>query len=434
MEKNIEMENLLTKLYPICRSITGEGVRETLKIIQELIPLKIHEVPTGTSVFDWTIPKEWNIKDAYIMDSNKNKIIDFKKSNLHVLNYSIPIKKTISLKELKDHLFTLPDHPESIPYLTSYYKEEWGFCMAYSQYVELKDDTYEVVIDSSLSNGSLTYGEFFIQGELEEEIILSCYVCHPSMCNDNLSGIVILTDLGKQLQKMKLKYSYRLLFIPETIGAITWLCQNEKNISKIKCGLVVTCAGDPGNFTYKKSRKNNSEIDKIIEKTFQDLKKPYSIIDFYPSGSDERQFCSPGFNLDVGCFMRTKYGSFPEYHTSADNLSLVKGKYLRESLEQILYAIKILENDKFCLNLNSKCEPMLGKRKLRNTIGGTKNEEQADKMALLWILNYSDGKNSLLDISIRAGIDFETIVYSSNALIDVGLLREISNKVSKTEC
>lgn len=436
MEIDTEMEHLLARLYPICRSITGNGVRETLKIVQEIIPLKIYEIPTGTKVFDWTIPKEWNIKDAYIMDSNKNKIVDFKKSNLHVLNYSIPIKKKVSLKELQEHLFTLPDHPEWIPYITSYYKEEWGFCMPYSQYAKLKDEIYEVVVDSSLDNGSLTYGECFIKGELEDEIILSCYVCHPSMCNDNLSGIIILTNLAKQLQKMKLKYSYRFLFIPETIGAITWLCQNEKNVSKIKCGLVVTCVGDPGNFTYKKSRKANSEIDRIVEKTLIDLKISYSIIDFFPSGSDERQFCSPGFDLDIGSFMRSMYGTFPEYHTSADNLSLVKGKYLRESLEHILYAIKILENNKFCLNLNPKCEPMLGKRKLRDTIGWNQGivVEPIDKMALLWVLNYSDGKNSLLDISIRSCIDFETIVYTSKALTDVGLLRDITEEVAKNEC
>ena len=425
MEINSEMEILLRKLYPICRSITGNGVRKTLNIIQEYIPLKIYEVPTGKKVFDWTIPKEWNINDAYVKDSKGNKIIDFKKSNLHVLNYSVPIKKNVSLNELQKHLFTNSNYPESIPYRTSYYKETWGFCIAYNQYSKLKDETYEVVIDSSLDIGSLTYGEYFIKGELDDEIILSCYICHPSMCNDNLSGIIILTNLAKKLQKMKLKYSYRLLFIPETIGAITWLYQNEQNVSKIKGGLVVTCAGDSGDFTYKKSRKKNSEINKIIEKTLIDLKKPYSIIDYFPSGSDERQFCSPGFNLDVGCFMRTKYGSFPEYHTSADDLSFVKGKYMRESLEQIIYSIKILENNKFCLNLNPKCEPMLGKRELRDTVGGEKNDETTNKMALLWILNYSDGDYSLLDISIKSNIDFELIVNASKTLKDTGLLKEI---------
>ncbi len=426
LKNDLELETLLAKLYPICRSITGNGVRETLKIIQEHIPLKNFEIRTGTKVFDWTIPKEWNIKDAYVKDSNNNKIIDFKKSNLHILNYSIPIKKIVSLKELKDHIFSNSDYPESIPYRTSYYKEAWGFCTTYSQYINLKDETYEVMIDSSLENGSLTYGEYFIQGELDDEIILSCYVCHPSMCNDNLSGIVILTHLAKILQEMKLKYSYRLLFIPETIGAIAWLSQNEKNISKIIGGLVVTCAGDPGNFTYKKSRKEESMMDKIVEKSFIDLKKPYSIIDFFPSGSDERQFCSPGFDLDVGCFMRTKYGSFPEYHTSADDMSLVKGKYLRESLEQIFYSIKILEKNKFCLNLNPKCEPMLGKRELRGTVGGEKNEETINKMALLWILNYSDGNHSLLDISIRSGINFEDILNASEILKNVNLLKDIN--------
>jgi aminopeptidase-like protein len=247
----------MKSLFPICRSITGNGVRETLKIIQKYIPLTIHEIPTGTKAFDWTIPKEWNIDDGYILDSNQNKIIDFKKSNLHVLNYSIPIDKKITFSELKEHIHTLPEQPDAIPYLTSYYNEEWGFCMSHNDFLKLSDEEYHVVIKSTLQDGSLTYGEYYVKGKIQDEFVLTCYVCHPSLCNDNLSGTVLITFIAKLLSKIKPYYSYRFLFIPETIGAIAWLSKNESNIKKIKHGLVATCVGDPGDVTYKRSRNGN---------------------------------------------------------------------------------------------------------------------------------------------------------------------------------
>ena len=260
-----EMYSLMKSLFPICRSITGNGVRETLKIIQKYIPLTIHEIPTGTKAFDWTIPKEWNIDDGYILDSNQNKIIDFKKSNLHVLNYSIPIDKKITFSELKEHIHTLPEQPDAIPYLTSYYNEEWGFCMSHNDFLKLSDEEYHVVIKSTLEDGSLTYGEYYVKGKIQDEFVLTCYVCHPSLCNDNLSGTVLITFIAKLLSKIKPYYSYRFLFIPETIGAIAWLSKNESNIKKIKHGLVATCVGDPGDVTYKRSRHGNAEIDKAAE-------------------------------------------------------------------------------------------------------------------------------------------------------------------------
>ena len=295
-----DMYDLMIKLYPICRSITGNGVRETLKIIKKLIPIEIKEIPSGTKVFDWTVPKEWNIKDAYIKNSKGEKIVDFKNSNLHVLNYSLPINKKLRLNELKEHLFTLPEYPDWIPYLTSYYDENWGFCLSHNQYEKLEDDIYEVFIDSTLKDGFLTYGELYLEGKNKEEILLTCYICHPSLCNDNLSGIVLLTFLAKHILTLKkdtaLTNSYRFLFIPETIGSIAWLCLNEKKISNIKCGLVVTCVGDSGKFTYKKSRIGNALIDKVVEKVLIDSEEAHEIIEFFPTGSDERQFCSPGFN------------------------------------------------------------------------------------------------------------------------------------------
>jgi len=419
-----EMYELIKKLYPICRSITGNGVRETLNIISDYILLEIHEIPTGTKVFDWTVPKEWNIKDAYIKNSKGEKIVDFKKSNLHILNYSVPVHKKMSLEELKKHLFTLPDYPDWIPYLTSYYKENWGFCLTHRQYEELEDDIYEVVIDSTLEDGHLTYGELCLKGKNEDENLFSCYVCHPSLCNDNLSGPVLLSSLAKLLSGIDTKYSYRFLFIPETIGAITWLSLNEDKVSKIKQGLVVTCVGDSGKSTYKKSRDGNAIIDKVVEKVLIDSGDEYEIIEFFPSGSDERQFCSPGFNLPVGSLMRTPYGRYPEYHTSADNLDFVGPEYLADSFAKYLKVIYILENNNTYFNLNPKCEPQLGRRGLYRMIGSQKSGG-INELAMFWVLNLSDDTNSLLDISIRSGLSFKQIKDAADALFNKGLLKII---------
>ena len=448
-----EMHQLMNELYPICRSITGDGVRKTLKIISKYVPLDIHEVKTGSKVFDWTIPKEWNINDAYVADSTGNKIIDFQKSNLHVVNYSIPINKKVSLEELKKHIHTIPEKPELIPYMTSYYNENWGFCMSHNEFKKLSEDEYHVIIDSTLKEGSLTYGEYYLKGETDEEILFSTYVCHPSLCNDNLSGIVLTTMLAKYLTNLSKKYSIRFLFIPETIGAITWLCVNEKLVSNIKHGLVVTCVGDSGTFTYKKSRQGNTEIDRTVIEVLRKTNKDFRIKDFFPWGSDERQFCSPGFNLPVGSLYRSQYGTseFPEYHTSADNLDFVKKESLIEAFSTYLSIILNLEQDntkKIALNkelserpeliknndlpeghdlvyynLYPKCEPNLGKRGLYSMLGGqNKPEINRFKFTLLWLLNFSDGKHSLLDISTRSGIEFNAIKNAAKILEEHGIL------------
>ena len=419
-----EMYDLIEKLYPICRSITGDGVRETLKIIEERIPIEIHEVPTGTRVFDWTVPKEWNIKDAYIKDSKGAKIVDFTKSNLHILNYSVPIQRKMLLSELKGHIFTLPDYPEWIPYLTSYYQENWSFCMSHKQYEQLEEDIYEVVIDSTLKDGSLTFGELYIEGASNKEVLFSCYVCHPSLCNDNLSGIVLSTFLAQFLLNTDPKYSYRFLFIPETIGAITWLSLNESKVSNIKHGLAIKCVGDSGTSTYKKSRDANAVIDKAVEKVLCDSGDQYDILDFSPLGSDERQFCSPGFNLRIGSLMRTPPGRYPEYHTSADNLDFVDPDYLADSFEKYVKVVSVLENNATYLNLNPKCEPQLGKRGLYRTIGSQKSIG-VDELALFWVLNFSDGTNSLLDISIRSSFSFGEVKNAADALLAENLIRVI---------
>lgn len=414
-----ETYELMKKLYPICRSLTGNGVRESLKIIQEIIPIEIFEIPSGTKVFDWTIPKEWNVFDAYIKNSNGKKILDFKDSNLHILNYCIPVHLNLQLNELKKKLFTLPDYPNWIPYLTTYYDKNWGFCLTHNQYTTLEDDTYEVVINSSLEDGYLTYGELLIKGEKKDEFLLSTYICHPSLCNDNLSGPVILTYLAKHLLEVKekegLKYSYRFLFIPETIGAITWLHKNEKMVSDIKFGLVATCLGDSGKFNYKRSRIGSALIDQIVEKVLLDSHDPFEIIDFFPSGSDERQFCSPGFNMPIGSLMRTVYAHFPEYHTSADNLDFVKAENLAESYYKYLDIIYFVEKNYTYKNLNPNCEPQLGKRVLYDKIGGLK-DVPTDIMAISWVLNLSDGKNSILDIANRSKLPFKKIIFAAKIL------------------
>lgn len=418
-----EMYQLMSELYPICRSITGNGVRETLDKIKKIIPIEVHEVASGTKVFDWTVPKEWNIKDAYVKNSKGEKIIDFKKSSLHVLNYSVPIQKKVSLRELKEHLFTLPEHPEWIPYRTSYYSENWGFCISHNQYITLKEDTYEVCIDSSLENGHLTYGEYYIKGAIADEVLISTHICHPSLCNDNLSGIVLTTLLAKYLSQASLRYSHRFLFIPGTIGSITWLCLNEPKVSKIKHGLVVVCVGDSGGFTYKKTRQRNADIDKVVAHVLKHSNNEFEIIDFFPYGYDERQYCSPGFDLPVGCLMRTPHGQFPEYHTSADDLDFVKPENLAISFSTYLTVLNILENNKKYLNQNPKCEPQLGKRGLYHKIGGH-DDSKAFQLAMFWILNLSDGRNSLMDISERAKLGFDLIKGAADTLAEHGLLKE----------
>jgi len=413
--------SFIEELFPICRSITGNGTRKTLELIKERIPIEIKEIPTGTKVFDWTVPKEWNIVDGYVKNSKGEKIIDFNVSNLHILQYSIPIHKKMSLDELKNHLYTLEEHPNWIPYKTSYYQENWGFCVSHNQFQELVDDEYEVCIDSTLKNGSLTYGELFFKGEIEDEILFSTYICHPSMCNDNLSGVSLLTFLAKTLINKKTKYSYRFLFIPETIGAISWLSKNENDVHKIKYGVVATCVGDSGQLTYKKTKQGNTLLDKIVEKILVDSRDPYEIVDFFPTGSDERQFSSPGFNIPVGSLVRTLYGKFPEYHTSADNMDFMNSKSLQDSFAKYHSIIYVLENNMIYKNQNPKCEPNLGKRKLYDLIGANK-ELSSNSNSIFWLLNQSDGNISLLEIATKSNIPFIDIKNMADILVSHDLL------------
>ncbi len=419
-----EMHRLMAELYPICRSISGEGFRQTLRILQNMIPLNITEIPTGTAVFDWTVPPEWNIRDAYIKDSSGRKIVDFQSSNLHVMSYSVPTNRKMTLQELKPHLYSLPDHPDWIPYRTSYFKENWGFCITHRQLLDLSDGEYEVVIDSTLTNGSLTYGECLLPGRSKKEVLISSHACHPSLCNDNLSGVVLAAQLAQTLRGHSLEYSYRFLFAPGTIGSITWLSQNQNQAKQIVNGLVLACVGDSGNTTYKKSRRGNAEIDRAAEHLLKHSKSTYDILEFSPYGYDERQFCSPGFNLPVGCFMRTPFAKFPEYHTSADNLDFVRPEFLADSFAKSYGIINILENNKTYMNLSPLCEPQLGKRGLYRTVGGDSSED-VNELALLWVLNQSDGSQSLLEIAEKSEIPFHDVAKAARSLVNHSLLKDV---------
>jgi aminopeptidase-like protein len=418
------MYELVTDLYPICRSITGEGTRETLRRIQKYVPLTMHEVPTGTQVFDWVIPKEWNIRDAYIANSRGDRVVDFRESNLHAWNYSVPVKKTMSLSELKPHLATLPQYPDWIPYRTSYYKEAWGFCLSQRKLESLSEDMYEVCIDSSLEPGALTYGEYEIRGRTEETVFFSTHCCHPSLCNDNLCGVATATFLAQLLAPLSLRYSYRFVFVPGTIGAITWLAKNEARTTLIQHGFVIAGGGDSGPFFYKRSRRGTAEVDLAVEHVLKHSGAPYEVIPFIPYGYDERQYCSPGFNLPVGALSRTPHGQFPEYHTSADNLQFVKARHLAETLRTYLSVISLLEGNRRYKNLNPRCEAQLGKRGLYRTMGG-QIDQPLRELAMLWVLNLSDGDHALLDIADRAGIPFDLICEAADSLRTCGLLEEV---------
>jgi aminopeptidase-like protein len=424
-----EMYRFIAEAFPLCRSITGDGVRRTLAMIAERIPLTVHEVPSGTQVFDWTVPHEWNIRDAWIKDPSGRKVVDFQESNLHVLNYSVPVHARMPLAELRPHLFTLPFKPDLIPYRTSYYKEAWGFCLAHRQLEALPEGEYEVFVDSTLADGSLTYGECFLPGlpgETEREVLLSTHVCHPSLANDNLSGIAVMTWLARELAaRPRRRHSYRFLFIPGTIGTITWLARNEESASRIAHGLVAANLGDPGTFHYKRSRRGNAEIDRVVTAVLRDSGEPFGVEEFVPFGYDERQYCSPGFDLPVGSLTRTPWGRYPEYHTSADDLGFVLPAALAGSLRTYLDVVEVLEGNRRYLNLNPKCEPQLGRRGLYRTIGGDE-AGRARELALLWVLNQSDGYSTLLDIAERARLSFAAIREAADALLEAGLLREVT--------
>lgn len=412
------------QLFPIARSITGDGVRETLARIGERVPLEVHEVPSGTRVLDWTVPKEWNIREAYIRDPQGETVVDFRESNLHVVGYSTPVQTRLSLEDLTTHIHTLPDHPDWIPYRTSYYQEAWGFCMRHRRLEGLTAGEYEVVIDSTLEDGSLTYAECYLPGESTDEVIISSHICHPSLANDNTSGLAVATFLAQTLAKRTRRYSYRFLFLPATIGSITWLARNEENLQRVRYGLVLAGVGDAGDLHYKRSRRGDADIDRAVQHVLRHEAEGSAVEDFVPYGYDERQYCSPGFDLPVGCLMRTPWGQYAEYHTSADNLEFVRPESLADSLAKCLGVIEVIEGNRTYRNLSPKGEPQLGRRGLYDAVGGRVGKRDR-VLALLWVLNLSDGQHDLLDIAERADMRFGLIRWAADALLENGLLEEV---------
>jgi aminopeptidase-like protein len=416
------MYEFMRELFPICRSITGDGIRSTLAAVGSRISLEISEVPSGTQVYDWTVPPEWNIRDAYIAGPDGRRVVDFRRSNLHVVNYSEPVRARMSLDELKARIHTLPEHPDWIPYRTSYYARTWGFCLTQRQLQALDQSEYEVVIDSTLEDGSLTYAECLLPGVQAEEVLFSCHACHPSLANDNLSGVALLTWLAQHLAQVPRRLSYRFLFIPGAIGSLTWLSRNEHRLADVAGGLVAACVGDPGSLTYKRSRRGDAPIDRAVTHVLRHVAGGASVVDFSPYGYDERQFNSPGFNLPMGSLTRTPHGRFPQYHSSADDLDFVQPTFLEDSFDAYLAVVDVLENDRRYVNTNPKGEPQLSKRGLYPTTGG--KDAATEQLAMLWVLNQADGTNSLLDTAERADLPFAVVRAAASRLRDVGLLVE----------
>lgn len=413
------MHAAMSRLYPLCRSITGDGVRATLDVLGECLPIERRGVPSGTQAFDWTVNDEWNVRDAYIADRHGRRVVDFRRHNLHLVSYSVPVRATMTLSELRPHLHTLPDRPAWIPYRTTYYNRDWGFCLSERQLRSMDEGPYEVVVDTTIEPGELTYGELVLPGDTPEEVMISAHVCHPSLANDNLAGIVVATEVARTLRSLgSRRYTYRFLFAPGTIGSITWLSRNADVLPRLRHGLVVTGLGGAGCLVYKRSRRGTSVIDRAAAHVVG--RRGGEVRNYSPYGYDERQFNALGFDLPFGRLSRTPHGEYPEYHTSADDLSFVKPAELAESYLAVLELLDVLENDERYHNLSPHGEPQLGKRGLYPTTGGKQATDAV--MAMLWVLAYSDGCTSLLDLAAIAGTDFADLRSAAGVLETAGLL------------
>ena len=419
------MHDFMADLFPLCRSITGDGLRETLRRVDRVAPLRLHEVPSGTRAFDWTVPREWNIRDAWVADARGRRVVDFRESNLHVVSYSAPVRRRLSLDELRPHLHALPDHPAWVPYRTSYYAESWGFCLSQEVLDRLPPGEYEVVVDSTLEDGHLTYGECVLPGASGEEVLISAHACHPSLANDNLSGVAVAAHLARLLAGAERRYTYRFLFAPGTIGAIVWLARNESRLGALRAGLVLACVGDAGPAVYKRSRRGDALVDRAAAHVLRTRARGDEVVDFSPYGNDERQFCSPGFDLPVGALTRSGHDRSDRHHTSADDLSSVTPGALADSLSVCLGVLAILEGEAVVESLNPKCEPQLGRRGLYRTFGG-RAEQAALESALLWVMSCADGAHTLLDVAERSRLPFAVVEEAARALEAERLLRRTS--------
>lgn len=418
-----QIYNFAEQLWGINRSITGNGVRQTLQLIQRHLPnLKIFEVPTGSKVFDWNVPQEWNVDEAYIIDPEGNKFCDFKKNNLHLLGYSIPFSGYMELPELTEHLYTIPDQPDAIPYVTSYYEKRWGFALAHSEFSRLKEGKYYVFISTKHFHGSMSYGELIIPGNSKSEVFLSTYICHPSMANNELSGPVVQTQLGLWLAGLKeRRYTYRLVFLPETIGSITYLSRNLKTLKKnVIAGFNITCVGDDRSYSYLPSRNGDTLSDRVAKHILHWTDPNYSKFAWLDRGSDERQYCSPGVDLPISSIMRTKYGEYPEYHTSLDDLNLVvTPKGLNGGYWALRNAIDLIEKNHFYVSLNL-CEPFMSKRNLYPSLSTKKIDNEVNR--IMDVLSYCDGFHSVIDIANNLNVPAWDLYKTFDKLVGENLI------------
>lgn len=416
------MQRLMSDLYPLNRSITGPGLRATLRRVAEEVPLDLTEVPTGTKVFDWTIPREWAVDEAWLEDESGQRFAEFSRCNLHVMGYSVPTDVTLPLAQLRSRIHTLPHHPEWIPFRSSYYREDWGFCLSEREAASLPEGQYHAVVRSRLFDGSMTLGEHLHRGQSNDEILVFAHTCHPSLCNDNLSGIVVAAQLAGYLAGRNTHYSYRFLFAPATIGSIAWMALNEPSLANIRHGLVLAMLGDGAPLHYQCTKAGGAAIDRAAANVLTHHYPDARLLDFSPWGFDERQFSTPGINLSVGRLTRSLSGQFPEEHTSADNLDRISPVALGESWRAALRIFEALEGDCRYVNLSPKGEPQLGRRGLYRQTGGHYDSVPERHLALLWLLHLCDGAHSLLDVAGRSGLDMGLLMQCAADLQQAGLL------------
>jgi aminopeptidase-like protein len=425
-ESTEEIERLLDRLWPILRSITGDGVRETLTILSEIAPLCRIEVASATKVFDWTVPPEWVVREAYVLTPKGERILDVRENNLHLLNYSAPFRGTLSRAQLDAHLHSLPEQPRAIPYVTSYYERRWGFCISQHQRDQLPEGDYEVVIDTEHMQGSLSIGEAVLpaDGDSEGEVLISTYTCHPSLANNELSGPLVAAFLHRRLSRWpSRRLTYRFVFAPETIGAVAYLSMCGEHLRQsLLAGYVVTCVGAGDRFTLKRSRRGDTLADRAALHVLNQSPEQPRVLDFFPSGSDERQYCSPGFNLPVASVMRLMYGTYPEYHTSLDNRELISSRSLQESIDVYERILRVLETNRSYISRMPMCEPQLGPRNLYGTLGTRESTGFTD--AVLWVLNYADGEHDLLAVAEMSGIALPDLARAAAACHEAGLVGE----------